>query len=157
MEELVGARGKVTQIKVAYTLAARRRQTEMRLLDLVNAKKPEDLPAIAIHALAVMPSVKAERAFMRVLLAPPKDDALREHATKGLQKLKAMRRVDADSAADPVADAETQALHRATREIRDAMAARAAGADAVADADPVADPDPDPDADPCSKDDAVRE
>jgi hypothetical protein len=71
---------------------------------------------------------------------------------KGLHKLKAMRRVDADSAADPVADAETQALHRATREIRDAMAARAAGAGAVADADadPVADADADPvaDADP---------
>ena len=115
MEELVAARGTRTRIKLAYTLAARRPQTEATLLDIVNeSRNPEDLPAPAIHALALMPSAKAERAFMRVLLAPPKDEALREYATKGLERLKALRGRDVD----PAAAAETAALHRATRGIR---------------------------------------
>jgi hypothetical protein len=47
-----------------------------------------------------------------------------------MQKLQAMRR-GAD--ADPVADAETQALHRATQEIRDGIAAKVEAIHAQAD------------------------
>jgi hypothetical protein len=91
-QELTRPRDERRETALARALAARRSFTEAPLLRIVDETRDvRDMPRVAVHALALMPSCRAERVFVRVLLAPPHDARTRRYAEQGLRKLAACR------------------------------------------------------------------
>jgi hypothetical protein len=112
IDAIVGIEDRALQGNAAYMLAFHRARTEATLLELVT-ERPEAPPPVALHALALMPSAKAEELFMRVFLEPGQDARLRRVAVKGLERLVKRR-------------GESEGLHRATGRIREQIVAERA-------------------------------